>query len=178
MLKKRYLIFIIIFFVLINCIFNNTVYADWVTNVVDTILGVGEKPIQDEDSTNNEDLLENLDDYKPNGIGAEEAFGKKVGVILGILNIVGFIISVVTIMLIGFKYMLGSVEEKASYKKVMLPWIIGAFLVFTVTTLPNVLYNIGTSISNEEKTTQTTRPSTPVYDKVNEREPTQVEAYF
>lgn len=97
-----------------------------------------------------EDLLEDLDDYKPGKIGEEEEFSKKVGVILGILNIIGFIVSVITIILIGLKYMLGSVEEKASYKKVMIPWLIGAFLVFTVTTLPNMLYNIGISISEDK----------------------------
>lgn len=42
--------------------------------------------------------------------------------------------------------MIGSVEDKASYKKTMLPWIVGAVLVFTVTTVPNVLYKLGTSI--------------------------------
>lgn len=135
MIKRRYLIFVI----LILCIilsFHSIVYAGKWQNINDTTI---EKS----------DLLENLDDYKPGEIGKEEAFSKKVGVILGILNIVGSLISVVTIILIGLKYMLGSVEEKASYKKVMIPWLIGAFLVFTVTTLPNILYNLGTSISND-----------------------------
>lgn len=82
----------------------------------------------------------------------------KAGKILGVLNVVGAIASVITIMIIGFKYMIGSVEDKASYKKVMIPWIIGAVLVFTVTTIPNVLFNIGTSLSENKTKTESKTP--------------------
>lgn len=109
----------------------------------------GETNVNKNQTTTNEDLLDDLDDFKPNQLGDEGAFHSKVEKILGVLNIVGTIVSVITIMLIGFKYILGSVEDKASYKKVMLPWIIGAVLVFTVTTIPNILFNIGTSLSQK-----------------------------
>lgn len=97
-------------------------------------------------ASSTDDLLDDLDYYKPGTIGQETEFTRKVGLLLGALNIVGAIASVITIMIIGFKYMIGSVEDKASYKKTMLPWIVGAVLVFTVTTVPNVLYKLGTSI--------------------------------
>lgn len=164
MVKKRYFILILIFIILLNLLYSHTVYAEWLADSEGTIYkfsdfkkhngyGIekeeGEGKITSSGATTNEDLLENLDDYKPGDIGEEAEFTKKVGVILGVLNIVGAIISVVTIILIGFKYMLGSVEEKASYKKVMMPWLIGAFLVFTVTTVPNMLYNVGKSITSK-----------------------------
>ena len=38
--------------------------------------------------------------------------------------------------------MLGSVEEKAEYKKTLMPYIIGAFLLFTGTLVPNVIYKM------------------------------------
>ncbi len=104
------------------------------------------------------DLLDDLDDFKPSQLGDEGAFNSKVELILGVLNIVGSIVSVITIMIIGFKYMLGSVEDKASYKKVMIPWIIGAVLVFTVTTIPNMLFNIGTSLSEDKAKTESMTP--------------------
>ena len=96
--------------------------------------------------TKNPDLLENLEDFRPSQITNEDAIMNKAGVILGAINLVGTIVSVITIMIIGFKYMLGSAEDKASYKKTMIPWLIGAVLVFTVSALPNILYNIGSEL--------------------------------
>ena len=53
---------------------------------------------------------------------------------------VGVILSVIILVMIGIKYMLGSVEEKADYKKSMIPYLIGALMVFSVTTLPQLIY--------------------------------------
>lgn len=50
--------------------------------------------------------------------------------IVGIIKIVGIFISIGAMMAIGIKYMMGSAEEKAEYKKVMIPYIIGAILLF------------------------------------------------
>ena len=42
--------------------------------------------------------------------------------------------------------MLGSVEEKADYKQTLKPYIIGAFILFTGTTLPNLIYQFAQNI--------------------------------
>ena len=55
---------------------------------------------------------------------------KKAGVILGVVNVAGIIISVITIMLIGIKYMLGSAEEKADIKGLLIPYIVGCVIIF------------------------------------------------
>lgn len=73
-------------------------------------------------------------------------FKMKVNNLLGYINTIGTVISVLTILIVGIKYMLGSVEEKAEYKKTMVGYLIGALLLFTATTIPNILYNIGNSI--------------------------------
>ena len=87
--------------------------------------------------------------YKPSiNNSSEDKLTQKAGVILGIINVVGVVISVVTLMIIGIKYMFGSVEEKAEYKKTATMYLLGALLVFGVTTIPNILYKIGTSINN------------------------------
>ena len=39
--------------------------------------------------------------------------------------------------------MFGSVEEKAEYKNTAFMYILGAILIFSVTTIPNILYKIG-----------------------------------
>ena len=42
--------------------------------------------------------------------------------------------------------MLGSVEEKAEYKQTIIPYLIGAALVFSGTTIPQILYQISKNI--------------------------------
>ena len=60
--------------------------------------------------------------------------------ILGIIKNVGVVLSVVSLILLGIKYMLGSIEEKAAYKESFKPYIIGTFLVFTGSLLPELIY--------------------------------------
>jgi len=45
-------------------------------------------------------------------------------------------------MVIGIKYMMGSAEEKAEYKKVMVPYIIGAVLLFAAPHIVRVVYDL------------------------------------
>lgn len=51
-------------------------------------------------------------------------------VVVSIIKVVGIFVAVGALMAIGIKYMMGSAEEKAEYKKVMIPYIIGAVLLF------------------------------------------------
>ena len=50
--------------------------------------------------------------------------------IVSILQAVGVVLSVVMLIVIGIKYMMGSAEEKAEYKKSLMPYVIGAALIF------------------------------------------------
>lgn len=50
--------------------------------------------------------------------------------VLGAIQNIGTFTAVGILMILGIKYMLGSTEEKASYKKSMLPYFIGAILLF------------------------------------------------
>ena len=61
--------------------------------------------------------------------------------IITILTIVGTVASVVVLIVLGLKYMMGSAEEKAEYKKTMLPYIICAALVFAASAIAGVLYS-------------------------------------
>lgn len=83
--------------------------------------------------------LGNLNDYKGTSQNPQKAT-EKIGKILGYINVVGIVVSVVALILIGLRYMLGSVEEKAEYKKTLIPYIIGAFILFTGTLVPNLIY--------------------------------------
>ena len=71
-----------------------------------------------------------------------EDIRKVGGSILEILAIIASAISIIAIIALGIKYMLGSVEERASYKKTLLPYFIGAIFVFGATAIPEVIYKM------------------------------------
>lgn len=62
--------------------------------------------------------------------------------ILGIIKVIGIISSVIALSLVGIKYMLASVEEKAEYKKTFSVYIIGAILVFGISLLLEPIYEL------------------------------------
>ena len=68
------------------------------------------------------------------------------GKLLGILQVIGSVIAVIVLIVLGIRYMLGSAQEKADYKKSMIPYVIGAVIVFTGTVFPKVIYDVVTSI--------------------------------
>ena len=65
--------------------------------------------------------------------------------ILGLIQMIGTIVSVGALMILGIKYMMGSTEQRASYKKSMLPYIIGAVLIFGAVNITSAIYNFTTS---------------------------------
>ena len=69
------------------------------------------------------------------------------GRVVGIVQVVGVIIAVIILLVIGIKYMLGSAEEKAEYKKTMMPYLVGALLIFAGSTIVNAIYNVMTGLS-------------------------------
>ena len=83
---------------------------------------------------------------EPNSLtGKDDAAGtdeiKEVGnSIIGILQVVGIVLSVIVLIVIGIKYMMGSAEEKAEYKKTMMPYIVGAALIFAASAFAQVIY--------------------------------------
>ena len=68
------------------------------------------------------------------------------GNIMGVINVVGVVVAVVVLMVIGIKYMMGSAEEKAEYKKTMIPYIVGAVLIFGATTIANVVFQFAQGV--------------------------------
>ena len=50
--------------------------------------------------------------------------------IVGILQTVGIILSVIVLIILGIKYMMGSAEEKADIKGLLIPYIVGCVIIF------------------------------------------------
>lgn len=61
---------------------------------------------------------------------------------LGIVSTAASVLAVIILIVLGIKYMMGSAEEKAEYKKTLLPYAIGAVFVFGAGVISTVLFNI------------------------------------
>lgn len=62
--------------------------------------------------------------------------------IFTIIRNIAAVASVVLLAFLGVKFMMGSTEEKAAYKKSFMPLIIGLFIVLAATTLGSWIWNI------------------------------------
>ena len=88
-------------------------------------------------------------EWKPDDLGMQD-YDEVVDVavvIIAVIRYVGVAVSIIVLLIIGIKYMTGTVQEKAEYKKTMIPYIIGALLIFAATTIVNVLYGMFANIS-------------------------------
>lgn len=92
---------------------------------------------------NKEEVIDptiNPNAYNPGKAKSSKVNGL-VGPIVGAIKNIGIAISVIILMIIGIKYMLGSFEEKATYKQTLLPYLIGAVILFTGSFIPSIIYN-------------------------------------
>ena len=62
--------------------------------------------------------------------------------VLSAVRNIAIIVAVIMISVLGVKYMVGSVEEKANYKKAFIPMIVGAILVASAAAIAKALFNL------------------------------------
>ena len=139
-------ILIILSLIIINIMFLNInkVYAESISDVIkggDSFIDEGSKS----DSVIDEKAFE----------GNLQSFSKTLN---GILIIVGMVIAVVITGILGIKFMIGSVEEKAEVKKSLIPFIIGCVIVFGAFGIWRIFIVIGHDISDEGSIKSTTTP--------------------
>ncbi len=101
------------------------------------------------------------DDYKPSDLDQTDYYKpfKMAGVILNAITVTGVVVAVITVMFLGIKYMVGSVEEKAEYKKTMMPILVGMILLFCTSTIVSIIWNVTTSIKPSSSSTTTSIPN-------------------
>lgn len=83
----------------------------------------------------------------PDTASAQGKLGNTPNRILGIIQVVGTVIAVGVLMVLGIKYMMGSAQEKAEYKKTFIPYIIGAILLFAAVNIANMVVGFAQSIN-------------------------------
>lgn len=90
------------------------------------------------------------EEFRPSGVNIDTRNTdtvKDVGSsILGIVRVVGTIVAVGMLIVLGIKYMMGSAEERAEYKKTLFPYLIGAVLIFAATNLADMVYTWAQSL--------------------------------
>lgn len=92
-------------------------------------------------------------EYKPHSAirGTEDT--KKIfevgGKLWGALSTVGIVVSVISLAIIGLRSVFGTLEDKAAYKKAMMPYIVGLCLVAGISMVVNVIYDFANDISRE-----------------------------
>lgn len=86
--------------------------------------------------------------FSPNDINptlekeAENEIKAIGGKVIGLIQGVGIVLTVVILSILGIKYMMGSAEEKAEYKKTMIPYVVGAICIFASTSIATLVYKI------------------------------------
>lgn len=73
--------------------------------------------------------------------GDSSSMQELAGKILGFIRNIAIVGGVVIIAVLGVKYMMGSLEEKAEYKKSMIPLIVGIVVVMSATTIAKLLFD-------------------------------------
>lgn len=118
-MNKKIILIFVIFLIIITCIST--------MSFAEEIEGLGE-----------------LNNYK--GTGSDtKAFQDKADIVVGVIRNVGVVLSVIILIILGIKYMIGSVEERADYKKSMIPYLVGAFILFTGSIIPQIIYDFTTN---------------------------------
>lgn len=74
-----------------------------------------------------------------------EGFGTNV---VDIITTIGIIVAVVVLLVLGIKYMMGSAAEKAEYKKTMIPYLIGAVLIFGAAAIAKAVIAMSETITS------------------------------
>ncbi len=69
------------------------------------------------------------------------------GNIVSIITTIGIIVAIIVLLVLGIKYMMGSAAEKAEYKKTMIPYLVGAVLIFGASAIAKAVVAMTTSIT-------------------------------
>ena len=85
-------------------------------------------------------------DFGNGNISAESTEGIKNfgGQMIGVVRTVG------VLLVLGIKYMVGSAEDKADYKKSMIPYLVGAVLIFAASAITGIVYDMATALGKPE----------------------------
>lgn len=94
---------------------------------------------------NIETIIDGLKDVK-NGDTSSNSITQGINTIFSLIRYVGTGLSVITVMLLGIRYMSSSIEEKAEIKKKAVPIVIGCALLFATVNIMGIIIDVVNSI--------------------------------
>lgn len=83
-------------------------------------------------------------DQQVEGLDKVQGLGNQI---ITVITTVGSILAVIVLVVLGIKYMMGSAEERADYKKTLMPYFIGALLIFAASAVAGIVYRIAGSVT-------------------------------
>ena len=123
--------YIVVILLMISFTFINCVYAEGeeITSPNDPI---GTSPTEmDETKSSSKSGNSDLSSLsKINNLSGSSSLAKISGQIIGIISVVGTLVSIAMLLIIGIKYMIASPDQKANLKARAVPYLIGAALIF------------------------------------------------
>lgn len=84
--------------------------------------------------------LDNVNSATGGGIGDAATIG---GNIVNWIWGISIVVAVVVVMITGLKFIVGSTQEKAEYKKSLIPLVVGVLILVFATTIVKVLFGMG-----------------------------------
>lgn len=84
----------------------------------------------------------NMTSFINTSSGASNSIRGIGGKLIGILQTAGIVIAIVIMIIIGIKYMMGSTADKAEYKKSLMPYLIGAVLIFGAVAVSEMVFQL------------------------------------
>ena len=94
---------------------------------------------------NQTSVVDNLFNQQSNGTTGITTVG---GQIVDMITTIGIIVAVIVLLILGIKYMMGSASEKAEYKKTMIPYLVGAVLIFGASAIAKAVISISGSLTS------------------------------
>lgn len=68
--------------------------------------------------------------------------GEMAGKVIGLIQVASIVLATVLIAVFGFKFIMGSANEKADYQKSFIPLIVGLVVVFAATSIAKMIMSI------------------------------------
>ena len=93
-------------------------------------------------ATNFTDIINSVDTKSDSSTVSTESLQLKAGDILKVIRNIAAIVAVIIITILGIKYMMGSTQERAEYKKSFIPLIVGIVVVVAATTIATFIFNM------------------------------------
>ena len=93
-------------------------------------------------ATNYQNIISGVDSSASSANVDTSKINTTAGKVIKLIRNVAAIAAVVILSILGIKYMIGSTEERAEYKKSFIPLIVGVIVVVSAASIASLLFSI------------------------------------